>query len=150
MTTRTDTALTLTRVIRAAPERVFQAWTRPDELKRWSCPEGLSVADTAVDLRVGGSYRIRMRDPEGALHTAVGTYREIDPPRRLVYTWEWVEETHKVGETLVTVEFKDLGGSTEVILTHERFPAAEATQAHEDGWISCLDRLEQVFAGGAS
>ena len=86
-----------------------------------------------------------MRNAEGQTHTAVGTYREISPPTRLVYTWDWVEEEYQVGETLVTVEFKDLGGSTEVVLRHERFPAAEATAAHEEGWTSCLTRLEDVF-----
>jgi uncharacterized protein YndB with AHSA1/START domain len=50
-----------------------------------------------------------------------------------------------LGETLVTVEFNDLGGSTEVVINHERFPNVEAKQGHEDGWNSCLNKLELVF-----
>jgi uncharacterized protein YndB with AHSA1/START domain len=141
----TDTALSVARVIHATPDRVFRAWTVPTELQRWSCPEGATVEDAAVDLKVGGSYTIVMRNAAGDTHTAVGTYREIDPPRRLVYTWNWREPDHQVGETVVTVEFNDLGGSTEVVLRHEGFPAPEATAAHEDGWTSCFGRLASLF-----
>jgi uncharacterized protein YndB with AHSA1/START domain len=62
----------------------------------------------------------------------------------LVYTWSWEQADHDVGETLVTVDFNDKGGSTEVVLTHERFPNPEAKEAHEQGWGSCLNRLEGV------
>jgi uncharacterized protein YndB with AHSA1/START domain len=145
MSTKTDTSLRLSRVIQGDPETVFRAWTEPEQLKHWSCPEGLTVGEAQVELRVGGTYRLRMRGPEGQIHTAVGTYREITRPQRLVYTWQWEEEDHAVSETLVTVEFNDLDGSTEVVLTHELFPNAEATSAHEEGWTSCLNRLESLF-----
>jgi uncharacterized protein YndB with AHSA1/START domain len=131
-------------VIKASPEKVFDAWTLPEHLKRWSCPEGMEVAEAQVDLTVGGRYRLRMQSPEGKVHTAVGLYREIERPRRLVYTWDWEEES--IGETIVTVEFNDLGGSTEVTLIHELFPNAEAKVGHEEGWTSCLNRLEKLFA----
>lgn len=146
MGTKADTSLRVSRIIDADVDSVFRAWTEPGQLKRWSCPEGATVADVRVDLRVGGRYRIRMRGSEGQVHTAIGIYREITRPRRLVYTWEWEEEEHAVGETLVTVEFKDLDGATEVVLTHERFPSAEAKSGHEQGWTSCFNRLERLFA----
>ena len=145
MTVETESSLRVSRVIEAAPETVFRSWTVPSELRQWSCPEGASVEDAEVDLRVGGRYRIRMRGSEGRIHTAVGVYRNIERPRKLVYTWDWVEDDHRVGETLVTVEFLDRGESTEVVITHERFPTAEAKRAHEDGWKSCLNRLERRF-----
>jgi uncharacterized protein YndB with AHSA1/START domain len=145
MSTKMDTSLRVSRVIQGDPDSVFRAWTEPEQLKRWSCPEGSTVEDAHVDLRVGGKYRIRMHGSEGQIHTAVGVYREIARPHRLVYTWEWEEKDHAVGETLVTVEFNDLDGSTEVVLIHELFPAAEATSAHEEGWTSCLNRLEGLF-----
>lgn len=144
MSTQTDTSLRVSRVIEAEPEAVFRAWTDPEQLKRWSSPDGVTVADVQVDLKVGGRYRIRMKTEEGKTHTAVGQYREIEPPHRLVYSWDWEEES--IGETLVTVEFRDQGESTEVVLTHERFPNAEAKSGHEEGWTSCLDRLERLFA----
>lgn len=146
MSTDTGTSLRLTRVVKADRDRVFEAWTVPDHLRRWACPEGSQVEDAYVDLTEGGRYRIRMRGPEGQVHTAFGVYREIDRPNKLVYTWDWEEKDHQVGETLVTVEFNDLGGSTEVVLTHELFPNAEAMKAHSEGWNSCLDRFERLLA----
>lgn len=143
MSTETGTSLRITRVIKASPEKVFDAWTQAEQLKRWSCPEGMEVVDAQVDLTVGGRYRLRMESPEGKVHTAVGVYREIDRPQRLVYTWDWEEES--IGETIVTVEFNGLDGSTEVVLTHELFPNAEAKVGHEEGWTSCLNRLEKMF-----
>ncbi len=145
MNTDTRTFLQVSRLINADPNTVFRAWTEPEHLKQWSCPESATVVDAQVDLTVGGAYRLRMQGGDGAVHTATGRYREIDRPRRLVYTWDWEEEDSRVGETLVTVEFTDLGGTTEVVLTHELFPTAEAKAGHEQGWTSCLNRLEQLF-----
>ena len=102
------------------------------------------------DLTVGGGYKLRMTNDEGLTHTAVGTYREIDRPGRLVYTWDWLEDDHKVGESLVTVEFRPHADGTEVVLTHEGFPAAEATEAHVEGWTSCLEKFERHLAPVAS
>ncbi len=146
MSTETATSLRITRVVKAKRETVFKAWTEPDQLMRWSCPEGATMEDAAVDLKVGGRYRIRMRGENGETHTAFGVYREIDRPGRLVYTWDWEESSHAMGETLVTVEFNEVGGATEVVLKHDLFPAPEARDGHEQGWASCLNRLEKLFA----
>ena len=145
MNTSTDTTLRLKRTINASPERVFEAWTRPGDLKRWSCTEGLSLADVQVDLREGGAFLLDMVDPEGGHHTAYGEYRQIDPPRRLVYTWDWRQDDHRVGETLVTVEFNAKGDGTEVVMTHEKLPSIEMRDSHAEGWTSCLERLQQLF-----
>lgn len=143
-TPTTATSLQLSRLINASPDDVFRAWTEPEKIGQWSAPEGDAV-EADVDLRIGGAYRLRMTSPDGGHHTAYGTYREIERPSRLVYTWSWEQADHDVGETLVTVEFSDKGGSTEVVLTHERFPNGEAKEAHEQGWGSCLNRLEGMF-----
>ncbi len=145
MSTSTSTSLKVARVIKANPDTVFRAWTEPEQLKQWSAPESVNVQTAEVDLTVGGRYLIHMKSAEGVEYHAVGVYREIDPPRRLSYTWRWEEEEHDVGETLVTVEFNDLGGSTEVVITHEQFPSADAKSGHEQGWTSCLNRLEAMF-----
>ena len=98
---RTDTTAARTvqvsRRIPAAAAELFRAWTEPDQLRRWSCPEGAEVSEATVDLRVGGRYRIRMTGSAGGVFTVSGAYREIDPPRRLVYTWDWEEEALRVG-----------------------------------------------------
>ena len=145
MSTTTDTSLRLTRIIIAEPKAVFDAWTRPEQLNQWSAPEGMDVA-AEVDLRVGGRYRLRMTNADGEVFTATGEYREIEPSRRLSYTWSWEETGNDHYETLVTVEFHDRDGATEVVLTHELFPDAGIAGKHSEGWTSCLNRLEVVFA----
>ena len=147
MATQTTTSsLTVTRTIKASADRVFDAWTQPEHMKRWAAPEGVEVQEAQVDLTVGGRYHIRMLSNEGVEHNAVGIYREVTRPTRLVYTWSWEEKDHDVGETLVTVEFNAQGDSTEVVVLHEGFPAAEARDGHEQGWTSCLSQLAELFA----
>ena len=145
MTTMTDTSLRLSRTIQADLETVFEAWTKPEHLNQWSAPEGMAV-EAEVDLRVGGRYRIRMKSPDGETFNAVGEYLEIDRPNRLVYTWGWEETGNNDYETRVTVEFFDREGGTEVVLTHELFPDAELAAKHNEGWTSCLNRLDGLFA----
>lgn len=146
MSTETSTSLRMSRVIGASRERVFEAWTRPEHMKQWACPEHATVDDVQVDLTVGGRYRIRMKDAEGNTWTAYGVYREIEAPTRLVYTWDWEEEGYHMGDaSVVTVEFNDLGGSTEVVLLHAGFPVKDVTDAHTEGWTSCLNRLVALF-----
>ena len=143
----TDTALHITRLIPAPIQDVWDAWTRPELLARWGAPEGVEHIEYDVDLTVGGAYTLRMRTPEGGTHTAVGVYTVIEPPHRLVYTWDWVEEDYHMGvETQVRVEFRAVGDATEVLLVHDQFPVAEATEGHNEGWTSCLNRLEGLFS----
>ena|SRR2546422_3574602 len=74
-----------------------------------------------------------------------GSYREVQPPERLVYTWCWERPEMDIGETLVTVEFRDLGASTEVVVTHDLFPSQAACDQHQGGWSGCLDRLPEAL-----
>ena len=145
MSVETTNALRVTRTIKADRQRVWDAWTRPEQVKKWSCPVPDGVRAYDADLRVGGTYELAM-DVEGERHTAFGQYREIDAPRRLVYTWDWREEDQRMGETVVTVEFEEGDGVTIVTLVHEGFPAEEAKKAHEQGWSACLDNFEGLFA----
>jgi uncharacterized protein YndB with AHSA1/START domain len=71
--------------------------------------DGWTFAGASIDLRVGGRYRLGMTGPDGKTHVAVGVYRDVHRPVRLAFTWDWEEPTNRVGETLVTVEFKDAG-----------------------------------------
>ncbi|HUF11773.1 MAG TPA: SRPBCC domain-containing protein [Longimicrobiales bacterium] len=141
------------RRIRAPRERVFEAWTRAEELKRWSAPEGMTIPETEVDLRVGGRFRIAMQEPEGgARHVAVGTYREVTPPSRLVYTWAWLPEGgdepgDAPQETVIIVDFEKDGDGTRVVMVHEGFVTEADRDKHEQGWTSSLNRLEAMFAG---
>jgi uncharacterized protein YndB with AHSA1/START domain len=104
----------------------------------------MTVPSAEVDLRVGGRYRIVMEAPNGQQHRATGTYRVIDPPARLVYTWSW-EDRAAVTDTLVSLEFIERGAMTEVVLRHEQLPSEEERTNHERGWIGCLDKLSTVL-----
>lgn len=145
MSVETTSSLRITRVIRADRQRVWEAWTRPEEMKRWCCPQPGGVKSVTSDFRVGGAFTLAMH-VDGSAHTAFGTYQEIDEPHRLVYTWDWRETDNAMGETRVTVEFLDRGEETEVVLVHEGFPAVEARQGHQEGWSACLDHLQALFA----
>ena len=148
MTVETGHTARVRQSIAAPLNVVFEAWTRPEQLKEWSCPEGATIDDVRVDLRMGGSYRIRMRGAEGETYTAFGEYREIDAPHRLVYTWDWEEDQHQVGETLVSVLFEaTTSGGTDVTIVHSGFPAPEAAEGHDTGWSSCLSRLKGLLGG---
>jgi uncharacterized protein YndB with AHSA1/START domain len=145
MQTDTATSLMLTRVIHAGHELVFRAWTDPAEMKKWFCPEGGTVDVAESDLVVGGRYKVAMRMPDG-VHVATGVYREIAPPSRLAFTWQWEGgEGLKEGETLVTLELHERGDDTELVLTHEGFATGDARDGHEQGWSSALNHLEILF-----
>ena len=140
-------ALEVRRTIAAPRQRVFEAWTTPAELKRWAGPGPFVTPLAEVDLRVGGHYRIHMREPNGSEHRVFGVYREVDPPRRLVYTWSW-ENDPEIVESVVTVEFHERGNATEVVLRHEGFPTKESRDRHETGWGGCLKKLATVVTRG--
>ena len=144
MTIETVAALRMSRVIRADRQAVWNAWTRPEEMKKWSCPAPGGVKSITSDFRVGGAFDLLM-EVDGQGHHAFGTYREIDEPRRLVYTWDWKEAENAMGETVVTVTFTEVEGGTEVELVHEGFPAIEAKDGHEEGWGLCLSHFEALF-----
>ena len=138
--------LFLSRTFAAPRARVFRAWTEPEALKEWWLPAaGFRVPAVEVDLRAGGAYRIHMENPQGERFAVAGSYREVNPPERLVYTWHWEGTQHDdIGETLVTVEFAERGSSTEVRITHELFPTPAVRDRHGQGWAGCLDTLGDV------
>jgi uncharacterized protein YndB with AHSA1/START domain len=116
-------------------------------MKRWlGCADGFTIPDEIeVDLRVGGCFRIAMQSPQGDLHVATGTYKEVNPPEKLVFTWTWIEGGMDIGETLVTVELQERVGQTELSLKHENFPSEEARKSHLGGWSGGLDKLEKLL-----
>lgn len=150
--TDTEIGLRLERQFDAPSERVFDAWTDPQVLKQWwAAGPDWSTPLAEVDLRVGGRYRMSMRDPQNdATHTVGGEYKEIDRPARLVYTWAWerMDGAELDGEeSIVEVEFKSQDAGTLVVVTHRGFASEESRANHEHGWNACLDNLAgRVFA----
>jgi uncharacterized protein YndB with AHSA1/START domain len=105
----------------------------------------VTVPSAEVDLRVGGVYRIVMRQPFRREVVVVGSYHEVDPPSRLVYTLAWERGEWRSREMLVTVEFEDRGQESEIILTHERFSNVASRRFHRFGWRSGLRRLVRLL-----
>jgi uncharacterized protein YndB with AHSA1/START domain len=150
--TQEAVVLQLKRRFEAPRERVFDAWTNPDVLRKWwAAAPNMDTPIAEVDARPGGSYKLAMRDPDsGEVHTLVGEYREVSPPERLVYTWTWesnVDAMKGSENTLVEVDFREDGDATEVVVTHSGFATPELRDLHAHGWNGCLDNLERrVFA----
>ncbi len=131
--------LVVRRTIRASPERLFAAWTESDQLRAWWGPEGVVCIAAEIDLRPGGHYRIGNKLPDQNVLWIVGEFEIIEPPRRLVYTWQ-VEGVSATAER-VTVQFEPQPAATEVIVTHERIPNRELRDQHQHGWHGCLTGL---------
>jgi uncharacterized protein YndB with AHSA1/START domain len=155
MSFRKDVAVqaVIKRRVAAPRERVFQAWTKAEQLQRWFFPivDGDAVPQAEVDLRVGGRYHITMHAPDGNITAMVGgTYYEVYPPEKLVFSWVWEAPEPEASETLVTVELHEVEGETEIIVTHEHLDDPTAPPQHTIGWNCSLERLTQLVEAGAS
>jgi len=116
VTTPTDKEIVLTRVFDAPRHLVFDAWTRPELLKRWHGARGWNLVVCEVDLRVGGSWRFVSRGPDGTDMRQSGVYREIVRPERLVLT-EMFDNQSYAGESLITHVFLEQNRTTTVTST---------------------------------
>lgn len=132
-----ENQLTIRRTFDASRERVFCAFTDPDELEQWFVPEGMTAEVHAVEPEPGGAFAISWTDGENRIDNE-GTYVEVVENERLVA----VEETDE-GELRLTYEFWDADDGTEVVVTQE-FPDSVPEGAAE-GWASILDSLGEVF-----
>ena len=132
--------LVVRKTIRATPERLFEAWTQPAQLRRWWGPQDVECVDAQIDLRVGGQYRIANRFSDGRVVWITGQFELIEPPERLVYTWGVEPQT--VSER-VTVQFERHRDDTDVVVVHERIADRRLRDVHEKGWRECLEGLSK-------
>jgi len=138
--------LRMQRTFQAPAAAVFDAWTSEEVIRRWWHAEHdweTTVAE--VDLRVGGAVRVVMRNPhDGSEYGGGGRYTEIDPPRRVAFTWLWDGNDTR---QLIELDFEEEeAGVTMVRFTHSGLWDEEAVRSHEDGWGKALDNLEQALA----
>ena len=136
--------LVVRRTVRARADRVFEAWTNPEHLHAWWGPKPVTCCGAQVDLRVGGRYRIDNALPDGTVVSIEGEFREIQPHRRLVYTWRMGKSPQE--SSLVTVRFEERGEETEVVVVHEQIANQEVRESHEKGWDGCLEGLVDYLA----
>jgi uncharacterized protein YndB with AHSA1/START domain len=140
--------LIITRVFDAPRGLVWKAWTEPERLMHWWGPKSLATSIDKMDVRPGGAWRFVQRDSSGKEYAFKGVYREIVPPERLVYTFEFEGMPGHV--ILETVTFEDLKGKTKLTAT-SLFQTVEdrdgmLTSGMEEGAAETMDRLEELLA----
>lgn len=139
--------LTINRSFDAPREVVFDAWTDADALAKWFAPDPkmLTVVDE-LDVKPGGRYQLQMQEQDGDTYIVTGEYVNIDRPNQLVFTWQWIHGDDR-DIMLLTLDFKEQNGKTEMCMTHEKLPSAESRDHHDEGWQGCFNRLEQFVTG---
>src|SRR5712691_11456362 len=144
MKTEQNLKLEIKRFINAPRDRVYAAWTNPAQLKEWFGPENVQTRDLIADARVGGEFRWDLINSEGEEMTVRGEYRELQPGKKIVFSWQWLDDEDWENQiSIVTVELFDREGGTELRLTHEQLPNEQSRDGHTRGWNSALDKLEE-------
>jgi len=142
-----DRVLTVSRVIATTPEKLFDAFTKPDILLKWWGPEGASVGDHELDIRVGGRWRTALENSMGGTFVCSGVYKAIERPRHIAFTWAWLQENGERGhETLVDVSFEKVERGTRLTVVQKTFENGAQRDLHGQGWNSTFNKLEQLFA----
>jgi uncharacterized protein YndB with AHSA1/START domain len=145
-----DLEIELSRVLNATPERVWEAWTRPEHVREWWGQKGSTMPICEIDLRPGGAWRFVEHAADGNEYPFRGEYVEVSPPARLVHTFIFDVEPFNARPALVTVTFEDLGGRTRVTeLT--RFETTEdrdgmLQSGMESGAAESYERLDALLA----
>jgi uncharacterized protein YndB with AHSA1/START domain len=148
--------LVIERTFKASPERVFDAFTDPEQLTQWWWPEGFSCPAAEVDFRVGGKYKLGMQWPDAIptsnqfAHHMGGEYFEIDRPRRLLMSGRAInDEQGELFATLIEVTLNERDGGTALTMRQSYFepmPPPQALGGAEQGWNEQLDKLERLLA----
>ena len=135
--------LVLTRELKASRERVFAAWIDVKQASLWWVPRDFMPLSCEMDVRPGGTWRRRMRSPNGDIILKHGVYREVAAPERLVFTYITENAAGVIDpETLVSVALADLGGGrTRLTLWHTAFETEISRDDHRGGWTGCLKRF---------
>jgi uncharacterized protein YndB with AHSA1/START domain len=149
-----DQELVIVRTFDAPRKLVWQAWTEPEHLMRWSGPKGFTSPASKIDLRVGGKYLNCMRSPEGQDFWSTGVYREIVAPSLLVCTDSFADEAGNMVpathygmspdfplELQITVTLEEDDGKTRMTLHHVGIPPGTMHDMCEAGWNESFDKL---------
>jgi len=147
-----DFTLRVERSFAASCARLFRLWVEPEAIQKWfvhHAPVHWSHAPTVEATRGGHySWSVANDDDQREVFAFHGTYREVKPSKRIVFTWEWtvlpIAGVNGPGKTLVTVEFFQQGNSARIVLTQANLPSEAAREAHQRGWERCLDGIAKL------
>ena len=142
---RSEREFVVTRTFNGPARLVFEAWTKPEQLKLWWAPKstGMSLLSCEADVRVGGSYRFVFGHDASKTMAFFGRYIEVIPHSRLV----WTNEEGDRGEAITTVTFEEKGGRTLLVL-HELHPSKEALDdaiASGEGLRETFEQLDELL-----
>jgi uncharacterized protein YndB with AHSA1/START domain len=138
--------LTIERTFAASADRVFEAFTSEEVMRRWwHAGSDWETPEARADPRVGGEVRVLMHNPhKDESYGGGGRYTAVDPPNRLAFTWLWDDELGRDQvEQLIEIEFSESDGQTTVRFTHRDLWDEEALADHEDGWSKCFENLRR-------
>ena len=139
---KSECELVVTRTVNGPARLVFEAWTKAELFRRWWVPKsyGLDLLSCEMDVRVGGQYRLVFRH-EGSTMEFFGTYLEVTPNSRLVWTNDEGD-----GQTITTVTFDESAGKT-LLVVHDRYPSKEALDSGSTAALpEALDQLDELLA----
>jgi uncharacterized protein YndB with AHSA1/START domain len=145
--------INLTRVIDAPRTLVFEAWTNPKHVEQWWGPKNFTNIVDIWDARPNGNIRLQMRAQSGFSHPMTGTFHEVVPPERLVFTAVAEDDAgNRLLESLTTVTFEDVQGKTKLTVQASAVGiapiAAQMLQGMELGWSQSLERLDEQVRQG--
>ncbi|MFZ5890439.1 MAG: SRPBCC family protein [Myxococcota bacterium] len=148
-----DREIVITRTFNAPARIVFEAWTKPEFVRRWWAPKsrGVEIVSCDAELRVGGKYRYVLRHEQHGEFAFWGTYREITPNSRLVHTEIFEPAGQQLSDeqgALVTVTFNEIEGRTKMV-SRSLFPSKEILDGvlatgMEDGMRETMDQLDEL------
>jgi uncharacterized protein YndB with AHSA1/START domain len=142
--TMSDTRAEVTRRFGVPPERVFGAFASADLVARWLSPSAdIPLHVLEYDFRVHGAYRFAYHVSGGAVMHVHGTFREVQPPSRLIFSWIIESPDEHAGiDSEVRVSLSPVAGGCALTIVHERLDRPDAVERHTAGWMGALNRLE--------
>jgi uncharacterized protein YndB with AHSA1/START domain len=136
----------LTHIIKHPIEHVYNAWTDQEKMSKWFCIHENKILEMQLDVQVGGDYRITMQTPKGDIITVAGQYTEVDPAKKLAFTWKWDWQPEDAPATHVTLTFNEHSLGTELRILHKGFADETIRGLHREGWSDALFSVETFLS----
>ena len=145
MSNESNPTIQVSKSFNASKEKLYKAWTEPEELKQWWKPMDKQLTKVENEITEGGTVRYQFEDNLQVR----GEYKEVTPGEKLVYSWIWEvpEESLHKGEYLLTVSFKDDGdGGSSLDISQQNIMEEHAVKPHQTGWDEALEDLKNYLA----